>query len=46
MQLPQEGILLRIFIGEANKVQGKPLYGWIVLQAREQEWPGQLFCTA
>ncbi len=35
MQLPQDGILLRIFIGEADKYQHKPLYEWIVLQARE-----------
>lgn len=34
MQLPQEGTLLRIFIGEADKVQGKPLFEWIVLQAQ------------
>ncbi len=40
MQLPQEGTLLRIFIGEADKYQGKPLYEWIVLQAREQGLAG------
>ena len=40
MQLPQEGTLLRIFIGEADKVQGKPLYEWIVLRAREQGLAG------
>jgi PII-like signaling protein len=40
MQLPQEGTLLRIFIGEADKVQSKPLYEWIVLQAREQGLAG------
>ena len=40
MQLPQEGFLLRIFIGEADKYQGKPLYEWIVLQAREQGLAG------
>lgn len=40
MQLPQDGTLLRIFIGEADKVQGKPLYEWIVLQAREQGLAG------
>jgi uncharacterized protein len=40
MQLPQEGSLLRIFIGEADKYQGKPLYEWIVLQAREQGLAG------
>jgi PII-like signaling protein len=40
MQLPQEGALLRIFIGEADKMQGKPLYEWIVLQARERGLAG------
>ena len=40
MQLPQDGTLLRIFIGEADKFQGKPLYEWIVLQAREQGMAG------
>jgi len=40
MQLPQEGSLLRIFIGEADKQEGKPLYEWIVLKAREHELAG------
>ena len=40
MQLPHEGSLLRIFIGEADRYQGKPLYEWIVLQAREQGLAG------
>ena len=40
MQLPKEGSLLRIFIGEADKYHGKPLYEWIVLQAREQGLAG------
>ncbi|NWG06428.1 MAG: DUF190 domain-containing protein [Chloroflexi bacterium] len=40
MQLPKDGTLLRIFIGEADKHQGKPLYEWIVLQAREQGMAG------
>ena len=40
MQLPQDGTLLRIFIGEADKYQGKPLYEWIVLQARAQGLAG------
>jgi hypothetical protein len=34
MMLPEEGSLLRIFIGESDKRDGKPLYEWIVLQAR------------
>ena len=40
MQLPQEGYLLRILIGEADKYEHKPLYEWIVLQAREQGLAG------
>ena len=40
MQLPEEGYLLRIFIGEADKCGHKPLYEWIVLQAREQGLAG------
>lgn len=40
MQLPQDGMLLRIFIGEADKYDHKPLYEWIVLQAREQGLAG------
>ena len=33
--IPEEGYLLRIFIGESDKHQGKPLYEWLVLKARE-----------
>jgi uncharacterized protein len=40
MQLPEEGYLLRIFIGEADKFQGKPLYEWLVLQAKDQGLAG------
>lgn len=40
MNLPQDGSLLRIFIGEADKHEGKPLYEWIVLRAREQGLAG------
>jgi uncharacterized protein len=40
MQLPQEGYLLRIFLGESDHHAGKPLYEWIVLQAREQGLAG------
>jgi len=35
MTLSQDGYLLRIFIGESDKHDGKPLYEWIVLKARE-----------
>ena len=35
MMLPEEGYLLRIFIGESDKHGGKLLYEWIVMKARE-----------
>ncbi|MDE2058699.1 MAG: DUF190 domain-containing protein [candidate division NC10 bacterium] len=40
MMLPQEGYLLRIFIGESDRHSGKPLYEWVVLKAREQGLAG------
>jgi hypothetical protein len=40
MSLPSEGHLLRIFIGESDKVHGKPLYEWLVNQAREHGLAG------
>jgi PII-like signaling protein len=40
MPLPADGYLLRIFIGEADKHQGKPLYEWIVQRAREHGLAG------
>ncbi len=40
MQLPEEGYLLRIFIGESDKHEHRPLYEWIVLQARDQGLAG------
>jgi PII-like signaling protein len=37
MQLPQDSLLLRIFIGESDRFEGRPLYeaitlhyGWVV----------------
>ena len=35
MQIPKQAQLLRIFIGEADRYDGKPLYEAIVLKARE-----------
>ena len=35
MILPEEGQLLRIFIGENDKYEKQPLYEWIVRKARE-----------
>jgi uncharacterized protein len=40
MMLPQEGCLLRIFIGESDRHEGKLLYEWIVLEARQQGLAG------
>ena len=40
MVLPQDGCLLRIFIGESDHHSAKPLYEWIVLKAREQGLAG------
>ena len=40
MVLPEEGYLLRIFIGESDKHNGKPLYEWIVLKARQEGLAG------
>ncbi|MCF7907472.1 MAG: DUF190 domain-containing protein [Candidatus Omnitrophica bacterium] len=40
MKLPEEGTLLRIFIGESDKYKGKPLYEQIVLKARELNLAG------
>lgn len=40
MVIPREGCLLRIFIGESDKHEGKPLYEWIVLKAREHGLAG------
>jgi PII-like signaling protein len=33
--LPENGHLLRIFVGESDKHEGIPLYEWIVLKAKE-----------
>src|SRR5258708_87338 len=40
MMLPEEGDLLRIFIGESDKHNGKLLYEWIVMKAREEGLAG------
>lgn len=40
MKIPQEGYLLRVFIGESDKWQGRPLYEAIVLTARELHMAG------
>ena len=40
MTLPQEGHLLRIFIGESDRHDGKPLFEAIVHRARERGMAG------
>jgi PII-like signaling protein len=40
MKLPEEGKLLRIFVGETDKHKGKALYEAIVLKARELNLAG------
>ncbi|MBI5649660.1 MAG: DUF190 domain-containing protein [Chloroflexi bacterium] len=40
MTLPEEGCLLRIFVGESDKRDGTSLHEWIVLQARAQGLAG------
>lgn len=40
MKLPENGLLLRIFIGEADTYHGKALYEQIVLKARELHLAG------
>lgn len=38
--LSENGHLLRIFIGERDKHDGKPLYEWLVRKAKEQGLAG------
>jgi uncharacterized protein len=40
MQIPEEAVLLRIFIGESDRWEHKPLYEAIVLKAREMKLGG------
>jgi uncharacterized protein len=40
MKISQEGQLLRIFIGESDRWEGKPLYEAIILKAREMGLAG------
>ena len=40
MNLPEEGYLLRIFIGESEKLEDKPLYEWIVMKAKKDGLAG------
>ena len=40
MQIPNDAVLLRIFIGENDRADHKPLYEAIVLKAREMHLAG------
>jgi len=40
MHLPEDAVLLRIFIGESDRYQHRPLYEAIVLKARELQMAG------
>ena len=40
MRMPQEAVLLRIFLGESDRCEGRPLYEAIVLAARERKLAG------
>jgi len=40
MQIPKQALLLRIFIGEDDRVDGGPLHEAIVLRAREMHLAG------
>ena len=40
MSLPTEGKLLRIFVGEGDRWEGRPLYEAIVLEARKRGLAG------
>jgi PII-like signaling protein len=40
MMLPEEGYLLRIFIGESDRHNGKLLYEWTVQRAKEEGLAG------
>jgi uncharacterized protein len=40
MMLPEKGHLLRIFIGESDRHENRPLYEWLVHKAREHGLAG------
>ncbi|MBN1531097.1 MAG: DUF190 domain-containing protein [Spirochaetes bacterium] len=40
MKLPEQAVMLRIFIGESDRHQNRPLYEQIVLKARELNLAG------
>jgi len=40
MMLPEEGYLLRIFVGESDRHGGQLLHEWVVMKAREEGLAG------
>ncbi|MCL4221758.1 MAG: DUF190 domain-containing protein [Phycisphaerales bacterium] len=40
MDIPENGVLMRVFIGESDRWDGRPLYEAIVLKARELHLAG------
>lgn len=38
--LPEDGALLRVFIGEQDKHEGRPLHEWLVLEAKKRGLAG------
>ena len=40
MKIPEDGVLLRVFLGESDRWHGRPLYEAIVLKARELHLAG------
>lgn len=40
MKLPEEGMLLRVFVGETDQYKGRALYEQIVIKARELNLAG------
>src|SRR5215216_5094222 len=40
MKIPEDAVLLRIFIGESDRHRHQPLYEAIVLKAREMQMAG------
>lgn len=40
MMLPEDGYLLRIFVGERDKKEGVPLFEWLVRRAKKEKLSG------
>jgi len=40
MEFEENGCLLRLFVGENDRYQGRPLYEWLVEEAKRQELAG------